>query len=140
MGCLRVTLQHALGVALLRLTCRRVAHRAAAPPRAGAHLCRSPQTLGASPAVRDGGRALSGVALEVEIQPLVQRVMRKLRVWDGVYRRRNAKLLDLLERFGGQELGGLRETETAWGDGYGPGDWCHSRPAISLCSVRLSLL
>jgi hypothetical protein len=56
------------------------------------------------------------VALEVEIQPLVQKVMRKRRVWDGVYRRRNAMLLDLLERFGGQELGGLRETETVWGE------------------------
>jgi hypothetical protein len=64
----------------------------------------------------DGGRALSGVALEVEIQPLVQKVMRKRRVWDGVYRRRNAMLLDLLERFGGQELGRLRETETVWGE------------------------
>ena len=64
----------------------------------------------------DGGRALSGVALEVEIQPLVQKVMRKRRIWDGVYRQRNALLLDLLERFGGLELDGLRETETIWGE------------------------
>jgi hypothetical protein len=63
----------------------------------------------------DAGRALSGVALEVEIQPLVQKVMRKRRVWDAVYRRRNALVLDLLERFGGLEIGGLRRTEAVWG-------------------------
>jgi len=60
--------------------------------------------------------ALSGVALEVEIQPLVQKVMRKRRVWDGVYRRRNALVLDLLERFGGLPLDGLRRTRTIWGE------------------------
>jgi hypothetical protein len=64
----------------------------------------------------DSGRALSGVALEVEIQPLVQKVMRKRRVWDAVYRRRNALALDLLERFGGLPLGGLRRTRTVWGE------------------------
>lgn len=64
----------------------------------------------------DSGRALSGVALEVEIQPLVQKVMRKRRVWDGVYRRRNALALDLLERFGGLPLAGLRRTRTVWGE------------------------
>jgi hypothetical protein len=63
----------------------------------------------------DAGRALSGVALEVEIQPLVQKVMRKRRAWDAVYRRRNALVLDLLERFGGLEIGGLRRTEAVWG-------------------------
>jgi hypothetical protein len=64
----------------------------------------------------DSGRALSGVALEVEIQPLVQKVMRKRRVWDAVYRRRNALLLDLLERFGGVPLHGLRRTRPIWGE------------------------
>lgn len=64
----------------------------------------------------DSGRALSGVALEVEIQPLVQKVMRKRRVWESVYRRRNALALDLLERFGGLPLGGLRRTRTVWGE------------------------
>lgn len=62
----------------------------------------------------DAGRALSGAALEVEIQPLVQRVQRKRRMFDGLYLARNARLLDLLERFGGMELGGLRRTETVW--------------------------
>lgn len=64
----------------------------------------------------DSGRSISGVALEVEIQPLVQKVMRKRRVWDGIYRRRNAMVLDLIERFGGIDLGGLRRTETIWGE------------------------
>jgi hypothetical protein len=63
----------------------------------------------------DSGRSLSGVALEVEIQPLVQKVMRKRRVWDAVYRRRNALVLDLLERFGGLPLAGLRRTQPRWG-------------------------
>ena len=64
----------------------------------------------------DSGRSISGVALEVEIQPLVQKVMRKRRTWDSVYRRRNAMVLDLLERFGGEDIGGLRRTETIWGE------------------------
>jgi hypothetical protein len=62
----------------------------------------------------DAGRALSGAALEVEVQPLVQRVQRKRRMFDGLYRARNERLLDLLERFGGVDLGGLRRTETVW--------------------------
>ncbi len=62
----------------------------------------------------DSGRALSGAALEVEIQPLVQKVQRKRRVWEGVYQRRNAMLLDLLERFGGEDLGGTRRTAVLW--------------------------
>ena len=57
----------------------------------------------------------SGAALEVEIQPLVQKVMRKRRVWDAVYRQRNAKVLDLLERFGGETIGGVRRTSVVWG-------------------------
>lgn len=64
----------------------------------------------------DSGRSLSGVALEVEIQPLVQKVMRKRRLWDSVYRQRNAMILDLMERFGGADLGGLRRTETNWSE------------------------
>jgi hypothetical protein len=62
----------------------------------------------------DSGRDLSGAALEVEVQPLVQKVARKRRGLDAFYRARNARLLDLLERFGGQSLGGLRRTATVW--------------------------
>jgi hypothetical protein len=64
----------------------------------------------------DAGRALSGVALEVEIQPLIQKVMRKRRVWDGVYRKRNAMILALLELFDGANFDGLRRTEAVWGE------------------------
>lgn len=63
----------------------------------------------------DSGRALSGTALEVEIQPLVQKVKRKRRVWDGVFARRNALILDLLARFGGLDLGPGRRTVPIWG-------------------------
>lgn len=62
----------------------------------------------------DSGRVLSGAALEVEVQPLVQKVGRKRQGWDALYRERNARILDLLERFGGEELGGLRQTTTIW--------------------------
>ena len=63
----------------------------------------------------DSGRALSGTALEVEIQPLVQKVKRKRRVWDGVFARRNALILDLLARFGDLDLGPGRRTVPIWG-------------------------
>ena len=62
----------------------------------------------------DSGRTLSGAALEVEIQPLVQKVARKRQQWDGFYLERNSRLLDLLERFGGHDLGGLRRTVAIW--------------------------
>jgi hypothetical protein len=62
----------------------------------------------------DGGRDLSGAALEVEVQPLLQKVARKRRAWDAFFRERNARLLDLLERFGGLPLAGVRRTETVW--------------------------
>jgi hypothetical protein len=62
----------------------------------------------------DSGRDLSGAALEVEVQPLVQKVARKRRGLDAFYRARNARLLDLLERFGGHDLGGLRRTVPVW--------------------------
>ncbi|HQY31653.1 MAG TPA: phage portal protein [Thermomicrobiales bacterium] len=62
----------------------------------------------------DSGRPLSGAALEVEIQPLVQKVRRKRQAWERMHRARNLRILDLLERFGGIDLGGLRATETIW--------------------------
>src|SRR5262249_13222714 len=62
----------------------------------------------------DSGRTLSGAALEVEVQPLVQRVRRKRAAWEGVFRQRNARILDLLERFGGHDLGGRRRTPPIW--------------------------
>jgi hypothetical protein len=73
-------------------------------------LAETPRT-----AFGDSGRNLSGTALEVEIQPLVQKVKRKRRVWDSVFARRNALVLDLLARFGGLDLGESRRTTPIWG-------------------------
>jgi hypothetical protein len=79
-------------------------------------LYRSLHDLSETPrtAFGDSGRALSGAALEVEIQPLVQKVRRKRQGLEAAHRERNRRVLDLLERFGGLELVGLRETETIW--------------------------
>jgi hypothetical protein len=64
----------------------------------------------------DSGRTISGAALEVEIQPLVQKVRRKRRAFDRFYRERNRRLLDLAERFGGVALGGVRRAVAVWPD------------------------
>lgn len=79
-------------------------------------LFRMLHDLGETPrtAFGDSGRDLSGAALEVEIQPLVQKVGRKRRMWDGVFAARNAMVLEMMERFGGEDLGGVRRTTTLW--------------------------
>jgi hypothetical protein len=72
-------------------------------------LAETPRT-----AFGEAGRAVAGAALQVELQPLVQKVKRKRRGLASLYRRRNAMLLDLMERFGGTDIGGLRRTEPIW--------------------------
>lgn len=73
-------------------------------------LAETPRT-----AFGDSGRTISGAALEVEIQPLVQRVRRKRQLMAGFYRQRNARILDLLERFAGiPSIEGLRESTPSW--------------------------
>ncbi|MBX3068886.1 MAG: phage portal protein [Thermomicrobiales bacterium] len=62
----------------------------------------------------DSGRTISGAALEVEVQPLIQKVARKRQQWNAFYQQRNARLLDLFETFGEYDLGGLRQTEALW--------------------------
>jgi hypothetical protein len=49
----------------------------------------------------DSGRLLSGVALETELQPLVQRTLRKRVSWSAALRRCNQMLLLLTERVAG---------------------------------------
>lgn len=71
-------------------------------------LAETPRT-----AFGDSGRALSGAALEVEIQPLVQRVRRKRASWERFYQQRNRRLLDLLAA-DGQPVGAHRVTITNW--------------------------
>ena len=90
-------------------------------------LAETPRT-----AFGDSGRNVSGAALEVEIQPLVQKVQRRRRVWDAVYRQRNAMILELLERFGNEPLGGVRRSEVVWGSVL-PND----RQALVLDEVQL---
>jgi len=46
----------------------------------------------------DSGRLLSGVALETELQPLIQRTLRKRVGWSAALRRFNRMLLQLAER------------------------------------------
>ncbi len=72
-------------------------------------LAETPRT-----AFGESGRAIAGAALQVELQPLVQKVKRKRRGLESLYRRRNAMLLDLMERFGGAPVGGLRRTVAVW--------------------------
>ena len=72
-------------------------------------LAETPRT-----AFGESGRAIAGAALQVELQPLVQKVKRKRRGLESLYRRRNAMLLDLVERFGGEAVGGLRRTIPVW--------------------------
>ena len=65
-------------------------------------LAETPRT-----AFGEAGRAIAGAALQVELQPLVQKVKRKRRGLASLYRKRNAMLLDLMERFGAAPIGGL---------------------------------
>lgn len=64
----------------------------------------------------DSGRALSGVALEVEIQPLVQKVRRKRSRLERHYVERNRRILDLLAKYGGMAnvIGSARLTRPEW--------------------------
>lgn len=72
-------------------------------------LAETPRT-----AFGESGRVIAGAGLEVELQPLVQKTKRKRRGLASLYRRRNAMLLDLMERFGGVPIGGLRRTVPVW--------------------------
>src|SRR5215212_190043 len=57
----------------------------------------------------DSGRLLSGVALETELRPIVQRTLRKRAWWTRALRRRSALVLELARQFGvggGRLVGG----------------------------------
>lgn len=62
----------------------------------------------------DGGRDLSGAALEVEIQPLVQRIQRKRRQWDLALTRRNQLLLNLAARHADLDTTGFGTPVNLW--------------------------
>jgi hypothetical protein len=62
----------------------------------------------------DNQRGLSGVALEMELHPLLQKVKRKRLIRTAVYRRRNEMVLRLLERMAGESFGRYR-SRIVWG-------------------------
>ena len=62
----------------------------------------------------DSGRDLSGVALEMELYPMVQRVARKRLIRNAVYRRRAEMALRIYEQRTGEQCLPVR-LHTAWG-------------------------
>jgi hypothetical protein len=59
------------------------------------------------------GRDISGVALELELQPLLHRVWRKRLVRTGVYRRRAEMALALYGRYLGRDFSGV-DVQVDW--------------------------
>jgi hypothetical protein len=58
----------------------------------------------------DSGRLLSGVALETELRPIVQRTLRKRVWWTRALRRRSSMVLELARRLGGRAaIGGVED-------------------------------
>ena len=72
-------------------------------------LSESPRT-----AFGDNQRGLSGVALEMELHPLLQKVRRKRLIRGAVYRRRNEMMLRILEQETGVSYGPYR-SRVIWG-------------------------
>ena len=73
-------------------------------------LYRTMHDIAESPRAAFGGteRDLSGVALEIELNPLLQKVRRKRIIRTAVYNRRNRMILNLLERYQGESFGDNR--------------------------------
>jgi hypothetical protein len=72
--------------------------------------------LSESPRAAFGGteRDLSGVALEMELQPLLQKIRRKRIIRTAAYNRRNQMILDLLQKYTGEDFGNHR-LKVVWG-------------------------
>ena len=70
-------------------------------------LYRALHDLSESPRSAFGGvdRDLSGVAMEIELQPLLQKVRRKRIIRTAAYSRRNRMILQLLEKYQGEDFG-----------------------------------
>jgi hypothetical protein len=70
-------------------------------------LYRTLHDISESPRAAFGGteRDLSGVALEIELQPLLQKVSRKRITRSTAYRRRNRMILSLIEQYRGEKFG-----------------------------------
>ncbi|MFA5309668.1 MAG: phage portal protein [Dehalococcoidales bacterium] len=72
-------------------------------------IYRALHDLSESPRSAFGGleRDMSGVALEIELQPLLQKVRRKRIIRTAAYNRRNEMILKLLEMCAGEDFGGV---------------------------------
>jgi hypothetical protein len=70
-------------------------------------IYRALHDLSESPRSAFGGteRDLSGVALEIDLQPLLQKVRRKRIIRTAAYNRRNEMILRLLEKYQGEDFG-----------------------------------
>ncbi len=70
-------------------------------------IYRAIHDLSESPRSAFGGteRDLSGVALEIDLQPLLQKVRRKRIIRTAAYNRRNEMILRLLEKYQGEDFG-----------------------------------
>ena len=70
-------------------------------------LYRALHDISESPRSAFGGteRDLSGIALEIELHPLLQKVRRKRIIRTAVYNRRNQMVLKLLEKYQGENFG-----------------------------------
>ncbi|MGD0794392.1 MAG: phage portal protein [Dehalococcoidales bacterium] len=60
------------------------------------------------------GQNLSGVAMELDLQPLLQKVRRKRIIRTAVYNRRNEMILRLLKKYRGEEFDNIR-LRVVWG-------------------------
>ena len=83
-------------------------------------IYRSMHDLSESPRSAFGGieKSMSGVALEIELQPLLQKVRRKRLIRTAAYNRRNEMILKLQEKFGGEDLGAVKiagNLKVVWG-------------------------
>jgi hypothetical protein len=67
-------------------------------------LYRAMHDVSEAPRAAFGGmdRNLSGVAMQIELYPLLQKVLRKRAIRSSVYNRRNRMILDMVKRFGGK--------------------------------------
>ncbi|GAI08053.1 unnamed protein product, partial [marine sediment metagenome] len=79
-------------------------------------LYRTLHDISESPRSAFGGteRDLSGVALELELNPLLQKVRRKRIIRSVVYKRRNEMILKLLEKYRGEDFGD-NHLRVVWG-------------------------
>ncbi len=79
-------------------------------------IYRALHDLSESPRSAFGGmeRDLSGVALEIELQPLLQKVRRKRIIRTAAYNRRNEMIIRLLERYQGEDFGD-NHMRVVWG-------------------------